>query len=282
MQTNKGHSTKEILEAAGILVVTYFVIFFLGNIMSSMKKAEIPDSDSSTEMESNFTKDYSYSNFRKNKALNPIIYDPIYVWKRSFEDLIVDNEIDEQLSFEELKSQLAIKSYKVNQDLCLWNEEDNFDALYGYNMIKTLPYQLAKRIIPQSIRKNQLIINKTFDAYIKDGVKIDATIQVYRKIEKIYSINEKSDHIQLLVLGYGEIYPTIQLITLNKNNFEFVDKVIVYRMESNDKELIRIKGCLNDTFEVLNIKEIHSYEQSNDTIEYKYEILKSGKIELMN
>ena len=111
----------------------------------------------------------------------------------------------------------------------------------------------------------------------------EARVEVFRRIEKIYSIKELDNHIQLIVLGYGEGYPTIQLITLEKESLTYIDHVEIYSFVIGENENItRIKGCLNKEFSTLSVKEIQSetaWSTNHDTIEYSYDIHHTGKIE---
>lgn len=244
------------------------MVYFLADVNLKFSNNESSLLTDQENKDTGLPEDYYFNMFLEDSSLYLIKYDTLKIIGKSYEGLIFDNEWDKKLSIRELKKLLEDNSYKWNQDLCIWNEDAVFDAIYSYNKLKSISYPLIKKIIPQTERLPQLVIREN---------------QVFRKIEKIYSTNSLSGHIQLIVLGYGEVFPTIQLITLEKNNLEYIDKVVVYSMSIKDKKTVRIKGCLNEKFDTLRIKEIHSsYTQNrylHDTIEYSYEILTSGKIE---
>jgi len=273
LSNHEDTNIKEWQSIIGLVVFCYLILFLIIKI-SQKKTSETTTNIVTNQIERNISSDYFYT-FSKSKDLNPFSYDTIQLDSTLLKNLINDRKKETGSSTNKLRDSLIEKSYKFNQNLCIWNEEDVNDAIYQYNKHGRISYKLINGILPKTERRNQLVINKSTKE--KDG-----WFQVFRKIEKIYSINELADHLQLIVLGYDEIYPKIQLITLEKESLKYVDKVDFYSLvQDQEGNIVRTKGCLNNEFNTLVIKEIHStFTELHDTIEYSFDILKSGQIQL--
>ncbi len=284
MDKNIGYSNKEFIIGLPVLFVFYLIILIF---VDHLEKNRIQKSeelrlqaslDNPPDDESIMPEEYYSYNFFNDKELFPIKFDPLKVQGKNIDSFILDKETDIQLSVAELKRQLKEYSYKLKGDFCIWNEQEVYTAIYRYNKLKHIPYLVIKKILPKSERQNQLVI-ETKIRRTGDPVKgEDRDYKVYSKIEKIYSMQELVNHIQLVVLGYGKSFPTIQLITLKKDNLEYIDQTILYSMEINDNEIIRIKGCLNATFDTLHTWYINEIGAVLDTTKYSHEISGSGQI----
>ncbi len=279
MSDQENHSSNDWISILGIICFCFMMFLFFVNVLS-IKQAEIDQKNITNRISRQFSpNDYFFKKYIEAEDLRPFIFDTIRLPSINFNDLIEDDRNEIEFSSKELREYLKEKSYKFDQRLCIWNEKDVFDAIYQYNRLEPIPYQLVKRLVPKGHRRNQLV------KYELKDENNEKRVQVFRKIEKIYGINELEDHLQLIVLGYGQFFPNIQLITLEKETLNYVDRVEVYSCVQNKfKNITRIKGCLNKEFTTLNVKEIHSetaWSDNSDTIEYSYEIHQTGKIELI-
>lgn len=228
--------------------------------------------------EETITEDY-FNRWISDENKFPFVYETIYLNENSLQEYIMDDDVGEKITIELLRKELYMYSHQQNQSLCIWNDEDVYKAIYSYNRFQIAPYGLIKQILPKVKRLHQLTNYYGDELKMKDFKTIDT--RIFRNIEKIYSLVDKPNHIQLITLGYGYVYPTIQLITINKENFGYIDSTIFYSIKQDESETIRIKGCLDEAFETLSIKEIHTFSNYSDTFQYDYKILESGKIDLL-
>ena len=254
-------------------------VFFVREIREIPHEQLVKIQEEMASLEEEKQRNLFRGNFFGDEHLHPIVYDRINIKPDSVPTLLRKKKWTSKKSPEELKNYFMEKASRKNVSLCLWEEQMVFESLYSFNKLNSIELSVMNSILPLDERLDQFV-EKPSEIFCEIRKEF---VNVYSKMEKIYGYNEMENYIQLLILGYGEIYPTLQMVTVSKDKFEFIDSEVLYSFKTMDsKKVVRIKGCLNDNLDEIRVKKItETYPKAilhYDTIEYQLNLDEVGQI----
>lgn len=275
--------------AIGVFIISLIILFRLSRYepLAVKQIRETSDIDNTFEplnktlTSSSSRNDTLFRSFLDDDRLHPINFDTLNIPLKSFSKLIDRNHLDKKWTPENLKAYFKRNASQRNINLCIWEEQMVSESIYHFNLLNKVEDEIIKMILPPQQRRDQFIIDSFEQPTTYQGKRVN----VYNKMERILAYNELENHIQLFLMGYGVIYPTIQILTFSKDEFKYVDSSILYSLKFINDAPYRIKGCLNNSFNEIRIKEIArirdtlNFHRGHDTIFYKLAISKFGEIE---